>query len=120
MHSRNWIFRRRGSWHEAVERISSRTSCDVLLALFDEDDPEAYARKWNERLPDLLSRQELDAAAEGWASWYRHHGIDATGWGVVVLRKRRAGANRAQIATVRDRDARLTASDWLRGFFEQG
>jgi methylase of polypeptide subunit release factors len=87
----SWAHEPDGDWSEPLRRWVDGVGCDAWLLHYKSDDPLTHAASWL----GPLARDRVDAYREGlerWQRYLRELGIDAIGYGAVVLR-RRSGAN---------------------------
>ncbi|MFN2504982.1 MAG: methyltransferase [Acidimicrobiales bacterium] len=88
----SWVHQPDGDWSERLREWTDGLGCDAWLLRFDSQDPEDYALAWNQ---PLEADGDLHAAAIGrWLDYYAEHGIEAIGYGAVLLRRRPAGSGR--------------------------
>jgi len=123
----NWV-PRGGSWREPLEKAIAGADCDAVFLLYEQAEPEQYARDWNRFLSEQ-DHGDFESAVQRWLAYYREHDIDSIAFGLVVLRKRTGGGNwvRAIKATAGPTEgagehvARLfTGWDWVRAGGGQG
>ena len=82
----SWAHEPDGDWSEPLRAWVEGTSCDAWLLHYKSEDPVTHASNW---LRPLGSDRERLAR---WVEYAREQGIDAIGYGAVVLR-RRTGEN---------------------------
>ncbi len=86
----SWLHANDDDWSEPLHRWTDGSGCDAWLFRFESQDPESYTVAWNRPLePD----PERHAAAVGrWLDYFDAHGVEAIGYGAVVLRRRPAAS----------------------------
>jgi methylase of polypeptide subunit release factors len=84
----NWVVREGEPWSRPLERWTKARGCDTWLLRLDTSDALTYAARWN-RQPD--GARYADALGR-WLDYYAAHDIRSIALGVVVLRRRAAGA----------------------------
>lgn len=86
----SWVHEPGGDWSYPLREWTDGLGCDAWLLRFHSQEPEEYALGWNQ---PLEADRDLHAAAIGrWLDYFEHHGIEAIGYGAVVLRRRPAGS----------------------------
>lgn len=87
----SWVQDPEDDWSAPLERWVQGVGCDAWLLHFESADAEDYAVNWNQ---PLESDPERHTAAIGrWLDYFTAEGIDAIGYGAVVLRRRAGGTN---------------------------
>ena len=79
-------------WAEPLRDWVRGTGCDAWLLHYRTDDPLAHAAGWLGPLA-RSSREQHEAALERWLEHLREQGIEAVGYGAIVLRRRTGTSN---------------------------
>ena len=85
----NWVHRRDQPWSAPLAEWVCGSGCDALLLHYASDDPDEYARRWNQGLRERDTRQH-EQVLRRWCAYYREQGIEAIASGAVVFRRRNA------------------------------
>jgi hypothetical protein len=83
----SWALPPDGDWADRLRGWVDGSGCDALALHFLTQDPLDYAALWNRHL--RWDPVAYDAAIERWVTHLHGLGIDAIGWGALVLRRRR-------------------------------
>jgi methylase of polypeptide subunit release factors len=94
----NWVHPP-GDWAAPLRRWVDGLGCDTSVLRFSSRDARGYALDWNAHLEET-DPAEFEAIVERWLEHYRALGIEAIGYGVVILRRRSGAANRFHAVTV--------------------
>lgn len=86
-----WVLRGEEDWSVPLRRWVEGTGCDAILMHYATQEPLSYAAEWNH--PRRVATEEYAAAIDRWNDYYREEGIDAIGWGSILLRRRSGGPN---------------------------
>jgi hypothetical protein len=79
-------------WAEPLREWVDGTGCDAWLLHYKTDDPVAHAAGWLGPMA-IVSSAEHEAALDRWLDYLRSAGIEAVGYGAVVLRRRSGASN---------------------------
>ncbi len=88
----SWTHRRDEPWHVPLREWLPTTGCDAWLLHYRSSDPLDHAHGWlrplGERDPAAFA-----AALDHWLVYLRDRGIEAVGYGAIVLRRRHRARN---------------------------
>jgi SAM-dependent methyltransferase len=79
-------------WAEPLRDWVRGTGCDAWLLHYRTDDPLAHAAGWLGPLA-RSSREQHEAGLVRWLEYLREQGIEAVGYGAIVLRRRTGTSN---------------------------
>jgi hypothetical protein len=79
-------------WAEPLREWVRDSDCDAWLLHYKTDDPLTHAAGWLGPLA-TSSAAEHEAALDRWLDYLRNAGIEAVGYGAVVLRRRSGASN---------------------------
>ncbi len=88
----NWIHRPDEHWSQPLRQWVDGCGCDALLLHYGTHEPLTYAARWNQPLRDTDLRA-FRRALDRWLRYYQAMGIEAIGFGSVVLRRRSSASN---------------------------
>jgi methylase of polypeptide subunit release factors len=88
----SWAHRADGDWDEPLRSWVARSGCDAWLLHYRTSDPVAHAAGWLRPLGEA-DHDLYTAALDRWLDHLRGLGIDAVGYGAVVLRRRTGERN---------------------------
>jgi hypothetical protein len=77
-------------WAEPLREWVDGSGCDAWLLHFGSQDPLSHSAQW---LSPLAAADEYEAALDRWLAYLEDAGIEAIGYGAVVLRRRQRGPN---------------------------
>lgn len=86
----SWIHDPAGDLFQPVREWIEGLGCDAWILHFNTDDPFDHSSSWNQPLERDVTRYV--ATVERWIDWLAAEGIEAIGYGSVILR-RRQGSN---------------------------
>jgi methylase of polypeptide subunit release factors len=87
-----WVHDPDGDWFDPLRRWVEGSGCDAWLLHYKSEDPVTHAANWLS--PLASSAPEAYTASLGrWVDHLRELGIEAIGYGAVVLRRRSGGSN---------------------------
>jgi hypothetical protein len=87
----SWPHAPDGDWSAPLRPWVEGSGCDALVIRYATFTPLMHAAEWNRS-----SRADPEAYAEAldrWLAFYREEGVEAIGWGGIVLRRRGGGRN---------------------------
>ena len=86
----NWATREGETPWQVVGEWTHGLGCDVLVINFGQEDLVSYASRWTE---PLAAKAEIDyaSAVRRWLEYYREQQLETIWFGVVLLRRARAG-----------------------------
>jgi methylase of polypeptide subunit release factors len=87
----SWVQDPEADWSEPLEDWVQGLGCDAWLLHFESSEAEDYAVNWNQPLE--TDQASHAAAIDRWLDYFSAEGIDAIGYGAVVLRRRSGGQN---------------------------
>ncbi len=87
----SWLHAENGDWADPLRVWVSDGGCDAWLLHYKSEDPLTHAANWLSPLAATRPR-EYDSALDRWAGYLSGLGVEAIGYGAVVLR-RRSGTN---------------------------
>jgi Methyltransferase small domain len=79
-------------WAEPLREWVQGNGCDAWLLHYKTDDPLTHAAGWLGQLA-ISSAAEHEAALDRWLDYLRSGGIEAVGYGAIVLRRRSGASN---------------------------
>jgi SAM-dependent methyltransferase len=82
----SWVHDPEDEWWEPLQEWVDGLGCDAWLLHFQSEEAEDYAVNWNRPLEN--HPEQHAAAVERWLDYFACEGIDAIGYGAVVLRRR--------------------------------
>ncbi len=85
-----WPIGRGERWWTRIHDWTHASGCDVWLHGYVIASAERHAQVWLGHGPEIR-RPSFDRDVARWLDWYRQHGIEAIGGGVVFLRRRSSG-----------------------------
>jgi methylase of polypeptide subunit release factors len=88
----SWAHPAGGDWAEPLRVWVEQSGCDAWLLHYRTSDPVAHAAGWLRPLGEADHRLYAEAL-DRWLEHLRRLGIDAIGYGAVVLRRRGGGRN---------------------------
>jgi methylase of polypeptide subunit release factors len=81
-----WAVHRGEDWRGRVGAWTVENGCDVCVLRYDTTDADAYAETW---VPDALGDgPEYARQFDAWVDHFAASGIEAVGYGLVIMRKR--------------------------------
>jgi hypothetical protein len=86
----SWVHRAGGDWAEPLRGWVRDRGCDAWLLHYRTNDPLTHAAGWLRPLADT-DRKRYEEALDRWLAHLGGLGVDAIGYGAVVLRRRGAG-----------------------------
>ncbi len=86
----SWVHAPNGDWTEPLRDWIGESGCDAWLLHYKSEDPLTHAASWLRPLGDT---PQFEAALDRWLAYLRRQGIEAIGYGAVVLRRRAGGSN---------------------------
>jgi hypothetical protein len=87
----SWVHER-DRWAKPLRGWVSGSGCDAWLLHFGSQDPLSHCAQWLAPLGET-NPAEYDRALDRWLAYLRGSGIEAIGYGAVVLRRRDGGDN---------------------------
>ena len=79
-------------WSDRLKGWFDGSGCDVLVMRNTSQDVATYAAKWL-RHTEKLEIDNLQELFDEWMAYYREHGIERIGGGVINMRRRHGGTN---------------------------
>jgi 2-polyprenyl-3-methyl-5-hydroxy-6-metoxy-1,4-benzoquinol methylase len=99
--------------------LSSARSCDVLLLMIEQVEPLHYAMDWNRPPMRALTPAKFDRVIARWLEHYQREGLQYINFGVLNVRRRRAGAppkqGRVALKALNAQPGRHSGEQLLRG-----
>lgn len=88
----SWAHERDGDPYVPLRAWVERRGCDAWLLHYKTEDPLTHAAGWLRPLADARP-DEHPAALDRWVAYLERLGVDAVGYGAIVLRRRAAARN---------------------------
>jgi methylase of polypeptide subunit release factors len=88
----SWAHRADGDWAEPLRGWVGGRGCDAWLLHYRTSDPLAHAAGWLRPLAEV-DQEGYEAALDRWVAHVAGLGVDAVGYGAVVLRRRSGGGS---------------------------
>jgi SAM-dependent methyltransferase len=97
----NWHHSAGDDWIERPKSWLANSGCDAWLIRFRTADPLSYAASWGR--DQLLGRDDpTGSQLDEWLAYFRGLGIGAISFGILILRRRSAGAHWLRTDTLRE------------------
>jgi SAM-dependent methyltransferase len=88
----NWAEYGNQDWRERLREWFDGSGCDVWVMRNQTRDVATYAATWI-RHTEKLETEHLEERFDEWLEYYRKHGIEQVGGGVITMRRRSRGNN---------------------------
>lgn len=88
----NWAEFGDQEWRERLRGWFDGSGCDVWVMRNQSRDVATYAATWI-RHTEKLETENMEERFDEWLEYYRHHGIERVGGGVISMRRRSGGEN---------------------------
>jgi len=112
----NWHHRGEEDWPARPLKWTADNGCDVWLLRFGTQLPAPYAFRWL-RTGEGRDGANLDELLDQWLKYYEGFGIGAFSFGLMILRRRTAGANWIRSETLRPEWTAANCSDQILRIF---